>query len=41
MVPMMMPAMITPRDTERTVDLKPMFRKLAPNAPVQAPVPGR
>ena len=40
-IPMMMPARITPRQTDRVVLLKPMFRKDAARVPVQAPVPGR
>ena len=39
--PMMQPARITPRQTAAVVDLIPMSRKLAPSAPVHAPVPGR
>ena len=38
--PIIQPARMTPRDTATTVDLKPMFRKLAPRVPVHAPVPG-
>ena len=34
------PAKTTPKDTDSTVDLKPISKKLAPKVPVQAPVPG-
>ena len=38
---MMIPAMITPKETAKVVDLKPIFKKLAASVPVHAPVPGR
>ena len=37
---MMIPAIMTPRETDRAVVLMPMSRKLAARVPVHAPVPG-
>ena len=38
--PMMIPAIMTPRETDNAVVLMPMSRKLAARVPVHAPVPG-
>ena len=37
---MMIPAIMTPRETDNAVVLMPMSRKLAARVPVHAPVPG-
>ena len=37
---MMIPAIMTPRETDSAVVLMPMSRKLAARVPVHAPVPG-